>query len=61
MDFRMNFEVPMSSPDISEAERAAVNEVMRGNALSMGPFQLRFEAAIREFCGAKHTIDFFRC
>ena len=56
MDFRMNFEVPMSSPDISETERAAVNEVMRSSALSMGPFQLRFEAAIREFCGAKHAI-----
>lgn len=46
----------MSSPDISDAEREAVRDVMLSNALSMGPYQQRFEAAVRGFCGAKHAL-----
>lgn len=52
----MKFDVPMSSPDIGDAERDAVREVMLSNALSMGPYQQRFEQAVREFCGAKHAL-----
>lgn len=52
----MKFDVPMSSPDIGDAEREAVREVMLSNALSMGPYQQRFEQAVREFCGAKHAL-----
>ena len=52
----MKFDVPMSSPDIGDAERDAVREVMLSHALSMGPYQQRFEQAVREFCGAKHAL-----
>lgn len=56
MDYQMKFQVPMSSPDITDAERAAVDEVMRSNALSMGPYLKKFERAVRDFTGAKHAI-----
>lgn len=48
--------VPMSSPDLSDAERQAVNAVMATPMLSMGPRIEAFEAAVRAFTGAKHAI-----
>jgi perosamine synthetase len=48
--------VPMSSPDISDAERQAVNAVMSTPMLSMGPRIEAFEAAVRAFTGAKHAM-----
>jgi dTDP-4-amino-4,6-dideoxygalactose transaminase len=52
----MKFKVPMSSPDLTEAEREAVAAVMRTPNLSMGSEITAFEAAIREYTGAKHAI-----
>ena len=50
------FRVPMSSPDLTDAERRAVAEVMNTPRLSMGPYERAFEEAIREFSGVKHAI-----
>ena len=52
----MTFKVPMSSPDLTDAERAAVAAVMRTPTLSMGREITAFEDAIREYTGAKHAI-----
>jgi len=46
----------MSSPDLSELEREAVAAVLRTPRLSMGPEVDGFEAAIRDFSGARHAI-----
>ena len=48
--------IPMSSPDLSEAEREAVAAVMRTPNLSMGGEIQAFEAAFREYTGSKHAI-----
>ena len=48
--------VPMSSPDLTDAERAAVNAVMQTTRLSMGPEEKQFEEAIAEYVGAKHAV-----
>ena len=48
--------IPMSSPDITEAERVAVAEVLNTDHLSMGPRIDRFEAAFKEYTGSKHAI-----
>jgi len=46
----------MSSPDLTDAERAAVAAVLRTPSLSMGGEILGFEAAFREYTGLKHAI-----
>lgn len=56
MDYQLKFNVPMSSPDLTDEERDAVSDVMRGQALSMGPYLEAFERAIRDFTGARHAI-----
>lgn len=48
--------IPMSSPDLTEAEREAVAAVLRTPSLSMGKEIQRFEAAFCEFTGSKHAI-----
>ncbi len=48
--------VPMSSPDLSDAERRAVDEVLATPRLSLGPQVEAFEAAVAERLGAKHAI-----
>ncbi len=48
--------VPMSSPDLTDAERAAVAAVLQTPNLSMGGEILAFEAAFRSATGAKHAI-----
>jgi len=48
--------IPMSSPDLTEAERAAVAAVMQTPSLSMGQEIQAFEGAIRSFTGSKHAI-----
>ena len=50
------YRVPMSSPDLTEAERAAVAAVLRTPSLSMGGEILGFEAAFRDYSGLKHAI-----
>ncbi|UCD43708.1 MAG: DegT/DnrJ/EryC1/StrS family aminotransferase, partial [Chloroflexota bacterium] len=46
----------MSSPDITEAERRAVADVLKTPNLSMGTRILGFESAFRDYTGSKHAI-----
>lgn len=48
--------VPMSYPDLTDAERQAVLAVVSTPNLSMGPQIEAFEAAFRKFCGSRHAI-----
>ncbi|MDX1435290.1 MAG: DegT/DnrJ/EryC1/StrS family aminotransferase [Anaerolineales bacterium] len=48
--------VPMSSPDLSDAEREAVAAVLQTPNLSMGSRIKAFEASISEYTGASHAI-----
>ncbi|MCJ7623449.1 MAG: DegT/DnrJ/EryC1/StrS family aminotransferase [Anaerolineaceae bacterium] len=56
MDYHNQPKIPMSSPDLTEAERQAVLEVVETNYLSMGPKITAFEAAMCEFTGSRHAI-----
>ncbi len=51
-----NFKIPMSSPDLTDAERQAVMAVLQTPNLSMGSQIDAFEAAVAGFCGARHAI-----
>jgi len=51
---RMN--IPMSSPDLNEADRQAVVEVLRTSELSQGDKTVAFEEAFLKLTGAKHAI-----
>ncbi|MEA3350474.1 MAG: DegT/DnrJ/EryC1/StrS family aminotransferase [Chloroflexota bacterium] len=48
--------IPMSSPDLTNAEREAVAKVLETTWLSMGPETKAFENAIRAYTGSKHAI-----
>ncbi len=48
--------VPMSSPDLTDAERQAVLAVLNTPNLSMGQQIELFEEAFRHFSGCKHAI-----
>lgn len=52
----MSQEIPLSSPDITEAEIAAVTAVLRTPRLSLGPELHAFESALAEFHGLPHAI-----
>jgi dTDP-4-amino-4,6-dideoxygalactose transaminase len=47
----------MSSPDITDAERQAVADVLQTTNLSMGTRIIAFETAIQEYSGIKHAIS----
>ena len=51
-----NYLVPMSSPDLSDADRQAVLEVLCTNYLSMGPKNESFEKAMAQYTGVKHAL-----
>jgi len=46
----------MSGPDITDAERAKVIEVINSPMLSMGAQTASFESALADYVGAKHAI-----
>ncbi len=46
----------MSSPDLTEAERAAVNHVLQTPFLSIGPQITAFEQAVAAYVGSRHAI-----
>src|SRR6185436_5144266 len=48
--------IPMSSPDLTPAETAAVTEVMTSSHLSIGPKICEFEAAIARFVGTEYAV-----
>jgi len=50
------FAIPMSSPDLTDAERQAVLAVLQTPNLSMGAQIDGFEAAVAGFCGARHAV-----
>lgn len=50
------YDVPMSSPDLTDAERQAVAAVMQTRHLSMGREIESFEACFREYTGCLHAI-----
>jgi perosamine synthetase len=50
------YRVPMSSPDLGDAERRAVAEVLNTPTLSMGRQTAAFEDAVRETTGAAYAI-----
>ena len=56
MDYAIQTLVPMSSPDLTDAERQAVLEVLNSPNLSMGPYIRRFEQAFRERTGRKYAL-----
>lgn len=49
-------QIPLSSPDITEAEIEAVVEVMRGRFLSLGPKGPEFEQAMCQYLGVEHAV-----
>lgn len=48
--------IPMSSPDLTDAERAAVQAVLETPILSMGNEIRQFEDSVREFTGSKYAV-----
>lgn len=56
MDYQLNPSIPMSSPDLTDAERQAVQQVLEGTSLSMGPWIAQFEEAFRQYTGLPHAI-----
>jgi dTDP-4-amino-4,6-dideoxygalactose transaminase len=50
------FKVPLSAPDITDAERQALMQVLSTNHFSMGPQVEAFEYAMRAAFGVKHAI-----
>ena len=48
--------VPLSSPDIGDAEIDAVVEVLRGSQLSLGPRLKEFESAMATYAGVAHGV-----
>ncbi|MGD0367451.1 MAG: DegT/DnrJ/EryC1/StrS family aminotransferase [Acidobacteriaceae bacterium] len=49
-------EIPLSAPDITDAEIEAVVSVLRTPRLSLGPKMAEFEAAMARYVGAPHAI-----
>jgi perosamine synthetase len=48
--------IPLSSPDIDEADITAVVDVLRTSRLSLGPVLSQFEQEFAEYSGAAHGI-----
>lgn len=48
--------IPLSSPDITEAEIEAVVGVLRTSRLSLGPVTEQFEAAIAKYISLPHAV-----
>jgi perosamine synthetase len=52
----MTIQIPMSSPDLTDVERQAVQNVLNTPMLSMGHWILDFEKSFRDLTGVKHAI-----
>jgi perosamine synthetase len=53
---RTQINVSMSSPNLTEAEIAAVTQVLQTPVLSLGSQLTAFEGAVAEYVGARHAI-----
>ncbi len=51
-----SYSIPMSLPDLTDAERQAVMAVLQTPNLSMGSQITQFETAMARFTGARHAI-----
>lgn len=49
-------DIPLSAPDITEAEIAAVTAVLRIGRLSLGPRLEEFERAMAQYIGVPHAV-----
>lgn len=49
-------QIPLSSPDISDAEKNAVLDVLSGRELSLGPRLPAFEHAVAEYTGSRYAV-----
>lgn len=49
-------QIPLSRPDITQAERDAVNEVLLTPSLSLGPKVPEFEQCFRDYLGCKYAV-----
>src|SRR5438128_2436454 len=52
----MNVRIPLARPEITDADREAVMEVLSTPHLSMGPKLQEFEQAICDYTGSKHAV-----
>ena len=52
----MTYRIPLSSPDITQAEIDAVTSVLRSPHLSLGPELLAFEAALAAYHDVPHAV-----
>ena len=52
----MTIRIPLARPEISDADREAVMQVLRTPHLSMGPKLREFERAICDYTGSKHAV-----
>jgi perosamine synthetase len=52
----MEFRVPLSRPDITDAEIQAVSSVLKSPNLSLGPKLREFEQAFESYIGTKHAV-----
>jgi UDP-4-amino-4,6-dideoxy-N-acetyl-beta-L-altrosamine transaminase len=48
--------IPYGRQDVTEADIAAVVQVLRSDYLTQGPVVPRFERAIADYCGARHAV-----
>jgi len=48
--------IPLSRPDIGEAEETAVVDVLRSGMLAMGTRTRTLEEAWAEYCGVRHAV-----
>src|ERR1700756_3146504 len=52
----MTVRIPLAKPEITDADREAVMEVLRTPQLSMGPKVREFEEAICEYTGSAYAV-----
>jgi dTDP-4-amino-4,6-dideoxygalactose transaminase len=52
----MSFRIPLAKPEIADADRDAVTEVLRTPWLSSGPKVEQFERAVCQYTGTKHAV-----
>ncbi len=53
---KQKYLVPMSSPEINENDRQAVQEVLQTTSLSIGPRVAAFEQTVCEYCDCQNAI-----
>ena len=49
-------QIPMSLPEINDADVQAVLDVVRSGRLALGPQAVEFERLVAEYIGVKHAL-----